>query len=179
MANYMSASELVSLQSRGHDIGSHSKSHWYLKDLSEDVIREQCSLSKVALESYGLTINNFAFPYGGTNEQANLIALEYYHSVRSAYAEPFLMPVGSSGVLTGYQGESNPWLNSKLDEVAASNSWTIIFFHNVVHSYSDLPEEDRPYSITTAEFATFIDYALSKGIQILPVEQALDLTASP
>ena len=173
---YMNVSELLALQDSGHEIESHSKSHPYFPSLSETAIRQQLSLSKQALQSYGINAKNFAFPYGGTNDTINAIALEYYRSARSGYQEPYLMPISyPQGNLTGFPGESNTQLLSKVDQTASSNKWTIIFFHNIVNNLSDIPESQRPYAMTTADFSNFIEYTLSKGITIMTVDQALNL----
>lgn len=170
--SYMSANELRILQSHGNEIGSHSKTHDSFSHMSSDQVDEECRLSKQTLNSFGLTVNNFAFPYGDATEHMDTVSL-YYRSARTAYEGPYLLSYSSPQFeLTGYPGESNCELQNQIDQVAASNSWTILFFHDVVTEYSDPP---NPYSIDSQGFSDFIEYALSKGVQILTVNQVLDL----
>jgi peptidoglycan/xylan/chitin deacetylase (PgdA/CDA1 family)/archaellum component FlaG (FlaF/FlaG flagellin family) len=171
----MTANQLLTLQNEGHEIGSHGKSHVYFPGLTDSKIREELSVSKQALESYGLTVNNFAYPYGDANSATNNIALEYYRSARTAYEGhgSFNMKIGSSNcVLTGYPGENDAYIYDQVDSTASSNSWTIVFFHSVVTEYSNPID---PYSISVEDFNAFIDYSLSKGIQFMTVNEALNL----
>jgi peptidoglycan/xylan/chitin deacetylase (PgdA/CDA1 family) len=172
--SYMTANQLLTLQNNGHEIGSHSKSHAWFPGLSDSQMREEFSLSKQTLQSYGLTINNFAYPYGGANSHTNDVALEYYRSARTAYEGPYNMQIGAANtVLTGYGGEQNAWLHDQVAATASSNSWTIIFFHNVVPEYSGSDADD--YSISVQDFNSLIEYALSQGIQFMTVNDALNL----
>ena len=172
----MSIAELQDLQSNGNEIASHSNTHPNLEDLTDQQIRDECSISKQILQSNGLTVNNFAYPYGIHNDHIDSIVLQYYRSARSAYEDPYQMPLPpSSPILTGWPGEtgdSSALGNDEymVDQAYSTNSWTIIFFHSVIPGVYD-----DPFTISTEDFASFLDYVQASGVSILTVDQALDL----
>lgn len=171
---FMTIAELQTLQNIGNEIGSHSKSHPSFYDLSDEQIRDECSLSKQVLQNYGLTVNDFAYPYGLTNDHIDSIVSQYYRSGRSAYAPPYIMQLPTSQFnLTGFPGETGngdalPNLKCMVDQVCASKGWAIIFFHQV------LPNPSGHYEISTQDFGEFLDYVTAKGVATLTVNQALD-----
>ncbi len=177
--SFMSIAELQNLQTNGNEIGSHSKSHPSFYDLTDQQIRDECSISKQVLQSNGLTVNNFAYPYGGHNDHIDSIVLQYYRSARSAYAGPYQMSIPpSQSILTGFAGETGDstalaQLEYMVDQAYSTNSWTIIFFHNVVPGvYNDVD------TISSQDFTSFLDYIQSKGVTTLTVNQTLDIAGS-
>jgi len=87
-SHFMSFAELAVLQDAGNEIGSHGKTHISFIGRSESWLRTECSVSKQALESHGLMVNNFAYPYGETDDFVSSIVLQYYSSARTAYNYP-------------------------------------------------------------------------------------------
>lgn len=79
----ISIPQLLEMQTAGNEIGSHSVSHPDFTALSDGQINIELEASKQYLASNGITINNFAYPYGtGDLNHADSIAKNYY---RSAY----------------------------------------------------------------------------------------------
>lgn len=180
--SYMSISELENLQASGNEIGSHSVDHPNFLSLTDDQIVSECVNSKQLLQSYGFSANNFAYPNGATNDHINSIVTQYYRSARSAYAGPYIMslPVSQS-VLTAYPGESgdpSTWsqLNamqsaeSMVDQIVSSNSYGIIFFHNIIPG-----DTTDAYTISQQYFQDFLQYVADSGVTTLTVNQALDI----
>jgi peptidoglycan/xylan/chitin deacetylase (PgdA/CDA1 family) len=173
--SFMSMSELQNLEANGNEIGSHSKTHSYLTSLSDERIHDECKFSKELLQSNGFTAENFAYPYGDTNERVNAIVSQYYSTGRSAYKKPYLMhPSSSQFELTGFAGETGDSsallrLQHIINLVALTNSYAIVFFH-------DVNPNRRPDRITISlqDFSSFLAYSVSKGVQFLTVKQALD-----
>ena len=106
--NKITASELLQMQNAGNEIGSHSVSHLDFTKLNETQIRQEYSESKATLQSYGLTVNNFAYPYGtGDLSYANSIASQYYRSTRIVFYSPMTIanaPFQLSAVYSQSQG---------------------------------------------------------------------------
>jgi peptidoglycan/xylan/chitin deacetylase (PgdA/CDA1 family) len=178
---YLSLGELRALQGNGSEIASHSKTHTGFWSLSEEQIRMECNVSKQVLESNGLNVTSFAYPYGYTNAAIDSIVSEYYRSGRSAYVPPYTMAFPHSQFplphfnLTSFAGETGDdtvldRLKNIVDQVYSGNSWCIIFFNNIV------PERSTdPYAIGVQDFTAFLDYVAEKGVQTLTVNQTLDL----
>jgi peptidoglycan/xylan/chitin deacetylase (PgdA/CDA1 family) len=175
---YMSIAELQDLQNYGCEIASHSKTHPHFIHISDDQIRSECSVSKQVLQSLGFQVNNFAYPYGDTNNHVDSIVRSYYRSGRSAYAPPYIMELPTSQFrLSGAAGETGNNESAFLmrykrlrlvDQVHNGESWMIIFFHSVV------PNRSRPFEIGTQDFANFLDYLVLNGVETVTVNQALD-----
>jgi peptidoglycan/xylan/chitin deacetylase (PgdA/CDA1 family) len=177
---FLSIAELQTLQDYGCEIASHSKSHPAFTGISDSEIHYQCYYSKQFLQSYGLTVNNFAYPYGARNNHTDSIVAEYYRSARSAYVEAYAMqfPV-SQFVLPAFEGETGNSsalfrLMNIVYDVYKTNGWAIVFFHNVVPD-----DPDSPYEISVQDFESFLDYIANSGVQTITVNQGLDLTSSP
>ncbi len=173
--NYMTVAVLQTLQNSGSEIGSHSVTHPDCSSISDSQLQNECQLSKQTLQSWGLSVNDFAYPYGSRNSRSDSIVAKYYQSARSAYTAPFIIQVPTSQfLLPGFPGETGDSTalskaESMVDQVYASNAWAIIFFHNV------LPNPTGNFSISTKDFASFLDYISSKGVRTLTVNQALNL----
>ena len=178
LPGYMTYSQLQILQSNGNEIGSHSKTHTTFTSLSEPGIRQECSLSKQALENQGLTVTNFAYPNGPTNDFVDSIVSQYYRSGRTAYIEPYLMDIPTTQFrVAGFNAETaDPTalslLEDMVDQVYSTNSWAIIFFHNIIQNGTY-----QQYTTSTQDFESFLNYILTKGVQTLTVDQALNLTS--
>ena len=178
LTGYMNYAQLQTLQNNGNEIGSHSKSHVTMTSLSEAEIRQECSVSKQALQNNGLTVTNFAYPNGPTNDTVDSIVSEYYRSGRTAYVGPYLMQVPTTQFrVAGFSAETRDTtalslLKDMVDQVYSTNGWAIIFFHNIIPDGTF-----QPYTTSTADFDSFLSYIISKGVQTLTVNQALDLTS--
>jgi len=171
-SGYLTVSELQDLQSNGNEIGSHSKTHPGFTGISDAQIQQECSVSKQVLQSYGLTINNFAYPYGDCNTHTDSIVSQYYRSARSAYDYPYIMQLpttqfrllATAGNIQTYITELQGYVNN----VIASKGWAIIVFHDVVPSAGD-------WQTSTQVFSQFLDYLEANGVEVLTVNQALDM----
>jgi peptidoglycan/xylan/chitin deacetylase (PgdA/CDA1 family) len=177
---FMGAADLIALQDAGNEIGSHGVAHPVFPSLTSSQIRYECSESKSILESLGLVVKNFAYPYGDGNLQTDAIASEYYRSARRAYVPPYIMETSNIGFsLTGYAGERGDnstldTLKSIVDSVHYSGGWAIIFFHNLTPQ-----QTSDQFSITVSDFSGFLDYISYKKIPTVTVDEALDLFAKP
>ena len=180
---YMGISELKCLQDHGCEIASHSKTHPHFTRISDDQIRSECSVSRQVLENQGFQVNNFAYPYGDTNDHVDSIVRSYYRSGRSAYAPPYIMKLPAHQFrLSAMPGELESrfkeshiriFANSVrcfrlVDQAYGAKDWIIIFFHNVV------PNPKFEFETGTQEFATLLDYLMLKGVKTVTVNQALD-----
>jgi len=177
VSGYMSVAQLQSVVSSGNEIGSHSHTHTSFTSLTPDEITYECIHSKQILENYGFTVTNFAYPNGVTNDNIDAIVSENYRSGRTAYVAPYLMEAPTNQFrVAGFSAETADYtalslLKGMVDQVHQTNGWAIIFFHKIVpHVYT------QPYTTSAEDFESFLNYTVSKGVQTLTVNQALDLT---
>ena len=177
---FMTISELQTLHSYGCEIDSHSHTHAIFTAISDEDIEAECEISREMLQSWGFPANNFAYPSGFRNEHTDSIVAEYYQSARKAYEGYYLMefPV-STFLLPGWDGELGDsttlsYLESLVDDVSSTNTWAIIFFHNVLPGVND-----QEYTISAEDFASFLDYIQTEDVATITVDQGLRLSAPP
>ncbi|MBV9572733.1 MAG: polysaccharide deacetylase family protein [Acidobacteriales bacterium] len=85
---YMSRTQLRELGDLGFDIGSHSMTHPYLSDLSDQRLREEIGGSKIEIEQItGREVHHFSCPGGRWSPRVAEIARELgYHTVTTSHA---------------------------------------------------------------------------------------------
>lgn len=65
----LSKDQLLAMAKTGMEIGSHSRSHCRLTDVSDDTMRDEIEGSKAELEDIlGQAVSSFAYPYGTYND---------------------------------------------------------------------------------------------------------------
>lgn len=165
--------QLRDLQAHGNEIASHSDSHIYFDNLTEQEIRYECEISKSVLQGYGLTVTDFAYPFGSGNSTADSIVNQYYRSARYDWGIMGLphMEFQVKG-WTSYNdtdvGDFDVY-RQVIDSVYDQKGWCILYFHSIVPDYS------TGALVSTEAFADILDYVASKGVEVLTVEQALGI----
>ncbi len=134
----MNVEDWIDLEKRGHEIGSHTRTHPHLSFCFSKRLKNEITGSKEDLVSIGINAKTFAYPYGSFN-------LKVVQSVKDAGyigARAFHYKLGYG---FNYKNENKHlfktqavvW-NSKIDEVigwiekaVAEKSWLILSFHQV------------------------------------------------
>ena len=182
-SGYMNMSNLQELQNAGNEIASHSADHAAFTYLTDEEINNECNVSQQFLKANGFPATNFAYPYGDSNSHTDSIVLQYYRSARHSYSDGYFMPIPPTklqmSIPVGFAGETgdtyalpqDQWI---VDQAHATNSWVIIFFHNILTT-----PLTSPWEIEKSNFAAFLDYVADSGVQVLTVNQALNLWSPP
>lgn len=164
----LTAEQLQALQNDGWEIGSHSKYHPWLTTLTDEEIEAELSGSKAALEALGLTVRNFAYPYGDENIRVRRLCRFYYRSGRATYlrSQPIpdqITPRYHTYAIKCVPGDTEPLptLQSWVDDAQAKGCWLVFLFHDVTSDKAD-------------KISSLIQYIKAKSIRILTVDQALD-----
>ncbi len=76
-SGYLGSNYLHNLQGKGHEIGSHSRSHLDLATLPLNDIETEIREDKKALSSLGLLTDNFAYPFGSYNDSVKQSLKKY------------------------------------------------------------------------------------------------------
>ena len=186
--NAITVPELQQMQAAGDEIGSHSYYHVEFDSLTDDEINWECNMSKTTLQADGLTVTDFAYPYGeGNYAHADTIVSQYFRSARVAYyLETTLADsafelgpiVGEYDPTSGIQPYSAllPHLEDVVDQTVSLNEWTIFVLHNVEGSLDNTLQYGGIYY---EDFAAFLNYCKASGAQILTVNQALNEKTPP
>lgn len=169
--SYISAAGLREMEANGQEIGSHGKTHSVFAGRSESWLINEFFVSKQVLEGYGLTIDNFAYPFGSCDALSHSVGLQYYRSVRLAYTYPYVMNAPYPSVLLAGAGEANGDALTRIKGMVdglVSGSWSIFFFHNVS---PDVVSSSNNFN--SGDFAEFLDYVVSKGVSVRSVREVL------
>ena len=138
------------LQSRGHEIGHHTASHYNIKEYIyeygwEQYLDTEILDYKIKMENEGLRISNFAFPYGVSAMESLL--LDVFISVRSTtYGEidkgsdiylDFAAPDKSFGALgiDVVYGRTDEEIYRIIEHAAGNNLFVVFYGHAIRPDY--------------------------------------------
>lgn len=164
--------EVIDLHRRGHEIGLHSHGHLpafamrpaaFAADLAANRARLRRLLPDLRRETY-------AYPYGlcGLRQKRHLSkAIRASRSVQGGINAGRMDPDFIRSVEISERGLDASHLDALLDKTAAAHGWLVFFTHDV---------SDRPsaYGTTPAMLSRIVERTQARGIDILPVGQALD-----
>lgn len=147
---YMGWDDLLKLQSEGFEIGSHSLTHAKLTTLPLANATREIIDSKTVLESHGLHINCFAFPWGLHNSTLDAIASRAYDYVRLNY----------STISSGIYGV--------IDAAIANKTWLNINFHSI-NVYGNVLSDNNPIDIKLVDVFRYLN---ERSVPVLTESQA-------
>lgn len=169
---YISLNQLKSLYAAGVEIGSHSVTHPDLSTLTAAKQNAELKNSQTTLQKdLGITITDYAAPYGAYNQQIVTDAAKYYQTYRGVEAgynaknnfDPMNLQVQNitnTTTVADIQG----WLQ----EAAATNTWLILVYHQI----SPSPTGDD-YNTYPGDFDAQMAAVKLSGITVKTVRQAM------
>jgi len=165
-------SDLMRLQSKGHEIAGHTYSHLDCEQSSQEQVLAEIERNKAALKAMGVKtpIEHFAWPYGATNI-ANKAALSgHFKSMRGIMPgvnrrRADLNCLKSAPLSTDAKLEPTLKL---IEGLKKRPGWLILFTHDV----RDGPSE---WGVTPEEFLRTIAAVKTSGALVLPVGEALEV----
>ena len=165
--NSLTIANLVTLENAGWEMLSHTVNHPDLTTISDDSIRSELSFSRDSLETWGLTVNNLAYPGGDNNEAVRRITREYYRSGRGISGNTNEQILATYNLKTQNIDNHTGLATYKVyvDSAESQLKWLIFYLHDT----------DTDDSTAIAEL---IDYIQAKSISIVTVNQALDLVGN-
>lgn len=168
----MTVKQLKEMEETGWETASHSANHLHFKDLDEKGIRDQLERSKQWLKQYGLTGENFAYPFRFAGAP-NPLVREYYNSGATSYDKQINVKPFHAYKLSRYylQKPSEEEIKEVLDQTVAEGGWAIFYTHNVYQG-SQTPD-DKSINQDTLQF--LFDEIAKRNIQVVTVKQGLQL----
>jgi len=170
---YMKWQHLYFLQNLyGWEIGSHSKSHPYLTQLSDEELIEEIKDSQDILKQHGFFATGFVSPFGHYNNKVIAAIARFYQNHGSAwpleansypyndYNVSVKEPLGTTSV-----EEVKSWI----DQAQADGKWLVLLFHNIVE------EIPSTYDYSKQGFEQIVDYVNQKNMPVVTVKQGLAL----
>lgn len=132
---YMNREDLHLLASRGHEIGSHTKSHKHLAELSNREILYEINQGLQDLLTLGFSPRTFAYPYGEWNpnivkrvkEAGFIAARSVEQGINDEFSDPFILP--AFAVLEEHSTNEVTLLIQ--DFMRGRGKWLILYFHQI------------------------------------------------
>jgi peptidoglycan/xylan/chitin deacetylase (PgdA/CDA1 family) len=173
---YVSSGDVLAMQSSGHEIGAHSRTHAHLTQLSDSELQNEISGSRQDLLAIGANpVVSFAYPYGETNSTVMSVAKNAGYT-------------GARGIDFGLNDKNTDSYNlvakpvdfgTSLDTVKVwvedailNKKWLILFFHNIDNS-------GEQYSTTPANLQAIVDYLKDNNIKVVTNSEGVQILSQP
>ncbi len=170
--DYLTVGQIQHLQTLGHDIQSHSRTHPHLPALTPSQMADEIAGSKVDLAAIGVTASVLSYPYG-----------EYNSAVISATRDAgYLGARTATTADSGFNGRDTDRFKLKTQSVensttlaqvqdwintaVASKTWLILVFHQIDNS-------GLQYSTTPDRLQQIVDYLKNNSVGVVTVSQGL------
>lgn len=162
---------LAEIHRRGHEIGCHTHDHSLVPNLDAGDFAADIGRNRDAFAALvpGLTLENFAFPYGYASLAAKRVLSRTYGSGRS------IVPGLNTGRIDRYFLRANPLFDRCLDAgllarlmdaAVARNGWVIFFGHDVAEGAS-------PYGCSPVLLEATLVAAGRRGIPVVSIAQGM------
>jgi len=177
---FMTAAELLQMQSEGHDIDAHSRTHADLTTLTDPQLNNEIVGSRSDLSIAGFTpVDSYAYPYGAYNAdiKARMVAAGFLgaRTVDDGYnftnADKYALKIKHVTNTTTLVDVQN-WIET----AHTQKSWLILMFHEVRTATSSCVGTDPTECSTTTLLQGIVDYvtAPATDICILTMSEALN-----
>ena len=169
---YVQPNEVLSMQSRGHEVGAHTRTHSDLTTLTDAEARAEIQGSRNDLKAIGINpVNFFAYPFGSYDDQVQQIVKDAgFAAGRSSdggYNDKTidLFALRRQPMLAN---TTLPQVKGYIDKALTDKTWVILLFHEVNNS-------GNQYSVTPSFFQQTVDYLKQKSVVPVTLSQAINL----
>jgi peptidoglycan/xylan/chitin deacetylase (PgdA/CDA1 family) len=170
MGEMFDAETLMTLHSRGHEIGAHTHSHIDCARVGVRTVEHDIGQNLVQLVSAGHipTIASFAYPYGETSFAAKRWSSNVFSTARGVLPGVNVGEVDRAQLRAVELGES-PWARKRaiamIEKAVAANGWLILFSHDVSAAPSSC-------GVSDAQVAELVQRAVDLGCVLAPPTEA-------
>jgi peptidoglycan/xylan/chitin deacetylase (PgdA/CDA1 family) len=174
--DYMSATQVVTLQKAGNEIASHSVTHPDLTTVTPAQLQTEMQQSQVTLQGVvGLPVTDFAYPFGAYNANTIAVGKQYYQSQRTVIDGLNTKDSFDITQLKIHEVDSNittAQVQAWIDQAIADKGWLILVYHETATSPVD--PTDALYTTKPADLNTELAYIKSTNVAVVTVNQALN-----
>jgi peptidoglycan/xylan/chitin deacetylase (PgdA/CDA1 family) len=175
-AEHMTNEQILDLDAKGHEIGSHTRTHMALTLESPQSLAETIFGSRLDLFTLGVkTVDTFAYPYGIKNSKVEKVVQE------AGFA-------GGRGTETGANDQNTnkyklkcldvkpsmdfALIQKTIDDAMANRQWQILTFHQI-----DQPQikNSDGESVSSDMFGEIVNYLKNNHINVVTSAEALRL----
>ena len=131
--NFATWDEWRNAANQGHEIGSHTKTHPHLPQLSLAQMQDEIGGSKAAIDAQITTQKclTFSYPFGEFNDNAESIAQAYYIAARGVSCDLNNTPYDFYDMKACEDTLSVEQMKAKADEAEQQGKWLISFHHSL------------------------------------------------
>jgi peptidoglycan/xylan/chitin deacetylase (PgdA/CDA1 family) len=173
---YVNADQVINMQTMGHEIGSHSKTHSDLTTLSPTDLISEIAGSKQDLLNIGVTnVSSFAYPFGQTNNTVkNAIKNAGYTSTRG-------VEFGLNNKTTDHyqlfakavvRNTTVDTVKSWIDEAVLNKTWLILYFHQIDIS-------NLPYGTSPQNLQQIVNYLIANNVKVVTSSEGIQILSQP
>lgn len=163
----------------GWEIGGHSEIHSELPTLTQEALRAELENSTTRFAENGLTVTNFASPFGAYDNNTLPEILKFYKTQRGFADRDTLngypYPKAILTVQSVEEGVTNAQVQAWVDQAIAEKRWLILVYHDIAPQHNP----DYVYTNTTAELTAHANYVQSKvltgQIDAVTIEEGVTL----
>lgn len=169
---YMTRAQALDIQSRGHEIGAHTREHVRLSGLTYSEIQDEVIGSKEDLEKMGFRgVDTFAYPFGDYNQdvlavvkEAGFIAARGTHpGFNHAATDPFQL---QSKLIE--KGRSIEEIRALIDRAVQEKTWLILAFHR-------MGDKGNRVSASPEMLQQIVDYLIEKKVPVVTMHEGYEL----
>ncbi len=155
----------------GWEIGSHSITHPYLTQVSDEQLEKELKVSKEDFAAQGIAVRGFSTPYGDWDTRVISAISKYYEWNRDAWGGANSWPYDNYHITVREPTNATPASEVRgwIDEAISNKKWLVLLFHGVV---TGIPQ---PYQYNVDEFRKIVDYVSASGIAVVTISEALGL----
>jgi peptidoglycan/xylan/chitin deacetylase (PgdA/CDA1 family) len=169
--DYMTSKQLKTLAKQGHEIGSHSRIHSNLTEMSFDEKRSQVEDSFEALASLGHFAAGFAPPLGAFDGEISALVegrYDYLRTVKNGVnQQPYKAYDLRTVVVTRQMKASD--VRAWVDLSASEGSWLILLYHRFT---VDEMQDGQTFQ-SPEQFRTVLDILVERDAIVLPIGEML------
>lgn len=178
--NYLSKSQILSLQAAGHDIESHTVGHNDLTALNDEDLWFELRQSKHDLSKLlGKEVTDFASPLNRYNDRVISVAEQVYRSHRNTEADAITLHEDSFNVASNFDPHqisafsvrrttTVEQLEKFMQEAKARKAWIVIIYHQI----EDVSEDY--YAVTPKQLDEQLAAIANSGLRIATIDEMMD-----
>lgn len=165
-----SIEDLIAPATRGHEVASHTFGHLDATTTSPAALDADLRTNTATASAHGLTLSNFAFPFGRHHRSSMLICQRHFRTARTTQHAVNRGPTDLYALraVRLYSRNGINGCRDYIDDITRRPGWLIFYTHDVCETPSS-------YGCTPRDFEAVVDYTLAAGARIETVAGALDL----
>ena len=178
-AKRMSWSQIKELvNDEGWSVMSHSDTEVQLAEVAIEEAERELVNSKTKLEGQGLVVNHLTYPNGSYNLEVQKISKKYFKSSGTIKSGVNVAPVKSQDLFRmSLRYTDIQYLKEAVDTAIANDGWVILYGHG--NEFDGVDWTGNIGTLVLDRTREVIDYAISKGVEILNHDEAWEKKGNP